>query len=298
MELQWPLIIFTTFIAWSAGIFATQGFCALNGTAKKSQMPALVTGLIVMVIGGIAVFTHLQHWERIFNGFGHITSGITQELIGIVLVVVVAFLFFVFMRRSEDGASVPKWCAVLMIAMPVVLDVVMAHSYLMAGRPAWNTMLWVVFILGNSCVLGPATVAIISAVRHEQPIEILGLANLVGSAVNLFAALLYYAFLFTMADGGFAKVQYFFDPTNPPLDVTANTTSVTSIMGANSVAIVLLGIVIGAVVPVIAAFVGRKSTEKNSWAIWGSLIVVCAMIGALVGRVTFYLCGLSVFQLF
>ena len=29
MELQWPLILFTTFVAWSAGLFGAQGAAAL-----------------------------------------------------------------------------------------------------------------------------------------------------------------------------------------------------------------------------------------------------------------------------
>ena len=47
-------------------------------------MPAWVVSAVLLAAGGIAVFFHLEHWERIFNGFGHITSGITQELIGCV----------------------------------------------------------------------------------------------------------------------------------------------------------------------------------------------------------------------
>ena len=31
MELQWPLILFTTFVAWSAGLFGAQGAAALAG---------------------------------------------------------------------------------------------------------------------------------------------------------------------------------------------------------------------------------------------------------------------------
>ena len=81
MELQWPLILFTTFVAWSAGLFATQAVFALKDKGAKSQQTALTASAVLLVVGGIAVFFHLQHWERIFNGFGHITSGITQELI-------------------------------------------------------------------------------------------------------------------------------------------------------------------------------------------------------------------------
>ena len=90
MELQWPLILFSTLLAWAAGLFAAQCVWALRGKGARAQMPALITSAVLLVVGGIAEFFHLEHWERIFNGFGHMTSGITQELIAIVVLAVVA----------------------------------------------------------------------------------------------------------------------------------------------------------------------------------------------------------------
>ena len=124
MELQWPLIIFTTLLAWSCGVFATQGVLALKGEGKEIQLPALIASVVLLAVSGIAVFFHLQHWERIFNGFGHLTSGITQELIAIVVFVVVAVVYFAMLRKSEDGGTVPQWLAVVAIAISVVLAVV------------------------------------------------------------------------------------------------------------------------------------------------------------------------------
>ena len=92
MELQWPLILFTLFMAWSAGVFGTQAVLALKGCGIRLQMPALVTSVVLLAVGGIAVFFHLEHWDRIFNGFGNPTSGITQELIAIVVLVVIMVL--------------------------------------------------------------------------------------------------------------------------------------------------------------------------------------------------------------
>ena len=85
MELQWPLILFTTLVAWSAGVFGTQAVLALRGEAPKAQLSCWITAAVLLAAGGIAVFFHLEHFERIFNGFGHLTSGITQELIAIVV---------------------------------------------------------------------------------------------------------------------------------------------------------------------------------------------------------------------
>lgn len=38
MELQWPLILFTTLVAWSAGLFGTQALFSFKGEGRKSQM--------------------------------------------------------------------------------------------------------------------------------------------------------------------------------------------------------------------------------------------------------------------
>ncbi|BFL04350.1 hypothetical protein K100096D8_05580 [Eggerthella lenta] len=169
MELQWPLILFTTLVAWSAGLFGTQALMAVFGVGKKAQVPAWVCSAVLLAAGGIAVFFHLEHWERIFNGFGHLTSGITQELIAIVVLAVVAIVYLVLMRKSDDGASVPKWLAWVAVALSVVLVAVMAHSYTMAARPAWDSALWILYVLGNACVLGPATFALLSALAAGGP---------------------------------------------------------------------------------------------------------------------------------
>lgn len=80
MEMQWPLILFTLFMAWSAGVFGASAVLSLARTGRRVQMPALITSVVLLIVGGVAVFFHLEHWDRIFNGFGNPTSGITQEL--------------------------------------------------------------------------------------------------------------------------------------------------------------------------------------------------------------------------
>ena len=169
MELQWPLIIFTTLLAWSCGVFATQGALALKGEGREVQLPALIASVALLAVSGVAVFFHLQHWERIFNGFGHITSGITQELIAIVVFVVVAVVYFAMLRKSADGGTVPQWLAVAAIAISVVLAVVSAHSYMMAARPAWDTVVWPLAMLLAGGAAGALTVmAMLAAIFKKS----------------------------------------------------------------------------------------------------------------------------------
>ena len=168
MELQWPLILFTTLLAWAAGVFGAQCLYALRGQGTRAQMPALITSAALLVVGGIAVFFHLEHWERIFNGFGHLTSGITQELIAIIVLFVAMVVYFVYLRRGGDDAKVPTWLAAIGLVLAVVLVAVMGHSYMMASLPAWDSVLQIGSLLGAACGFGPATMAVLCAVKDES----------------------------------------------------------------------------------------------------------------------------------
>ena len=190
MELQWPLILFTTLLAWAAGVFGAQCLYALRGQGTRAQMPALITSAVLLVVGGIAVFFHLEHWERIFNGFGHLSSGITQELIAIVVLAVVMVVYFVYLRRGGDEAKVPAWLAAVGLVLAVVLVAVMGHSYMMASLPAWDSVLQIGSLLGAACGFGPATMALICAVRDESS-DLDAKANLIGQAVNVVLVVAY-----------------------------------------------------------------------------------------------------------
>ena len=299
MELQWPLILFTTLVAWSAGLFGTQALMAVFGVGKRAQVPAWVASAVLLAAGGIAVFFHLERWERIFNGFGHLTSGITQELIAIVVLAVVAVAYLVLMRKSDDGASVPKWLAWVAVALSVVLVAVMAHSYTMAARPAWDSVLWILYVLGNACVLGPATFLLVLAAGGpgDQPADRAadagapaGRTALAGAALNALAALAFAIFL-QLSAGSFADVGLYFDPTHPTkamADAAATVASQAPLLWLGAVAV-------GAFVPLAAAFMGRRT---GSWKLWAPAAIIAALVGAVCMRVVFYNLGLSVFMFY
>ena len=299
IELQWPLILFTTLAAWSAGLFGTQALMAVFGVGKRAQVPAWVVSAVLLAAGGIAVFFHLEHWERIFNGFGHLTSGITQELIAIVVLAVVAVAYLVLMRKSDDGASVPKWLAWVAVALSVVLVAVMAHSYTMAARPAWDSVLWILYVLGNACVLGPATFLLVLAAGGpgDQPADRAadagapaGRTALAGAALNALAALAFAIFL-QLSAGSFADVGLYFDPTHPTkamADAAATVASQAPLLWLGAVAV-------GAFVPLAAAFMGRRT---GSWKLWAPAAIIAALVGAVCMRVVFYNLGLSVFMFY
>ena len=289
MELQWPLILFTTLVAWSAGLFGTQALLAAGGHAKRSQLPAWVTSAALLAVGGVAVFFHLEHWERIFNGFGHLTSGITQEFVAIVVLAVVAIAYLAAMRRSDDGATAPKWLCWAAVAVCAVLVAAMAHSYTIAARPAWDSALWILYVLGNACALGPCTMALVMAAVGDDLAPI-GPPALAGAAVGLAAAVAFAAFL-QASGGSFAEVGYYFDPTRP----TAGMADAASAVAAQAPLLWAGAVAVGGILPLAAALMGKRS---GNWKVWGPVAIVCALIGAVCLRVVFYELGLSVFMFY
>ncbi len=295
MELQWPLILFTTLVAWSAGTFGAQAVLALKGEGKEIQVPAVVASVVLLALSGIAVFFHLQHWERIFNGFGHITSGITQELIAIVVFVAVAVVYFAMLRKSADGGTVPRWLAVVAIAISAVLALVCAHSYMMAARPAWDTVVWPLVELGEAAALGALTVMAMLALKGGES-KLGGLAAVAGSVASAVLSVALVA-VWQASAGSFADVGYHFDPTTPTsplLDVAAET----NVLSGELAPLVWLGVIVmGALAPVACAVLAQRKGGK-SWLGLGASGVVCALIGCVCLRVAFYELGLSVFMFY
>ena len=288
MELQWPLILFTTFMAWSAGLFATQGVFALRGEAAKSQMKAWVVSVVLLVVGGIAVFFHLEHWERIFNGFGHLTSGITQELIAIVVMAVVMVIMFAYLRRTANDPHIPAWVSVLAIISALLVVIACGHSYMMASRPAWNSVFEELSLIGAACILGPATFAIILKGDEMGPIATMSMVA--GSIVNLVCSV---AYLVSMNFMEFTQFDAtYFDPTSP----TKAMVDVASINPFSGDALVFsMLVIVGAAVAVVAAFMGKK---QGNWKVWGAVALVAAVVAAICLRVVFYVLGVSVFAFY
>ena len=307
MELQWPLILFTTFVAWSAGLFGAQGAAALAGEGRRAQMPALIGSAALLAVGGVAVFFHLEHFERIFNGFGNPTSGITQELVCVVVVGALMVVAFVVLRRAAGGdeaPALPKWLAALMIAAAALRVLVTGHSYMMAARPAWDSLLGPLTLLGAACAAGPLTFAAIGAIAGGADGAVaggapgaaparaagraVGIAAIVGSAANAALSVAYLAFM-AASTASHTAVGYYFDPTHP----TAGMVDVSALspFAAGSLPVAVVAVV-AALAPVACAIAGRKT---GNWKVWGAAGALCAVAGAVALRMAFYSAGASVY---
>lgn len=282
MQTQWSLVIFTLFVCLSCGMIAFASYLSLRGKGEKLLMPALIASTVSLAIGGIGSFTHLQHWERIFNGFGHITSGITQELIGVVVMVVLFVVWFVMLKR---GKGLPKALAGITIAASILMVAATAHSYLMPARPAWGIAL-LVFYLANAFALGAVAIWILGIVCGDEESEKEGLSlALVGSIVQLVADAVYVA---ACAMAKFADFGYYADPTKITTAPT-HIDSLLSVMTAGPAAGMFWGSLVCAVALIAVALVAKK-TNGNAL-VFASLAGIIALAGSILFRVLIYMIG-------
>lgn len=219
MEREWPLILFTFFVCASSGVLFMQGVLSLTGKGKKMQLGSLLTTLILIAIGGVAVFMHLQHWERMFNGFGHITSGITQEVIGIIVLAIAVILFFMFMRRSEDGMA-PKWTSVVSVIAPVFMVFIMAHSYNMPARVSWDSFMLEVFYLVNMVLMGALVSLVVAYASKCFDARATLMKVAFWAAIAQIVTVVVYAVVLNVSVERFAEPGFYFDPTLPDVAMT------------------------------------------------------------------------------
>ena len=289
MEIQWPLILFTFFNCLAGGIFLVQGILTLAGRGKAMQLASCASAIVALAVGGLAVFFHLQHPLRMLNGFGHITSGITIELIVVILFALAVALYFLIMRRSEEGVA-PKWCAVVAVVVSVALPFATGDSYLMAAIPVWDTMLLPVYYIVATVLLGGfAALVIAAATKCEDAVKLSSTVALVGAVLAAVVSVAYAVLIAGMGDS-FTEMEFYFDPTLPDVAMRqADQVTGAILAGEHAVAFWLGNVVVGCAVPaVLAALVmtGKIATERLMAA---SVIgLVCAIAGTLVWRVLLY----------
>lgn len=289
MNPEWPLILFTFFLCVSGGVLGVQGLLCVLGKGKKMQLPSLVVSLAALAVGGIAVFMHLQHWERIFNGFGHITSGITQELIGCVVLAILIVVWFVMLR---GGKKLPVGLSAVTLVAAVAMVCATAHSYLMAAIPAWSWAL-VVFYLGNALMMGPVVLWGIAAIKRDQEVEKTAIGmSLIGAAASLVADLVYTA---ACATATFANYGHYADPTSMTTAPT-HIDSLMDIMVAGDGAVNFWVSLVCVAVVIACAAVARKKVGAS--VPFMAVAVVAAAVASILFRVLIYQLGYSVFLLY
>jgi anaerobic dimethyl sulfoxide reductase subunit C (anchor subunit) len=297
METQWELMIFTLLCTLAAGIFAGQGILVLFGKGGKLHMAALITEVVALVAGGFSAFLHLQHWNRIFNGFGQIQSGITHELIGIVVFGTAIIIVFVVLRKSEDKQTLPKWAGILALVMGIMLTYVTAASYDMSARPAWGTPMLYAYYFTEAFLLGAVGLWILSVItKSDDAYKGLAKSSAIAGALSVIAVILYG---FVIAYVQYSDVGlYFFDPTDstaPHFDASSIAMSI--LVGENALLFWLGSVGIGAAIPAILGLLSLLKDKINVAAIAG-VAALCALGGGIAFRIIFYIVSATIWPFY
>jgi anaerobic dimethyl sulfoxide reductase subunit C (anchor subunit) len=287
MIVQWPLVIFTLFICLAAGVFGGAGALALLGKGQKLQIPSIVVALVALVVGGVASFLHLQHWDRAFNGFGNLTSGITQELIGIVIFLVVLGIYFAVSRQG----TTPKWAGACALIISVALVVVMTNSYLMPARPAWATPLLHLFYLSQMVAAGGAALWLISGAVGAKDSSALSARITAIGGILVVVSLAAYAFYASTIS--LPAVGNYFDPTDPTKPMVATSGYGSEMLMGSLAGYFWVALLAGGVA---AAVLGvLKWKQGDSGLTFGAIALVCVLAGGVTFRAVLYALGASAF---
>ncbi len=288
METQWPLVIFTLFVCISCGMIGAESILLLKGKGEKIMFPTLIASGVSLVIGGIGSFTHLQHWERIFNGFGHITSGITQELIGCVLMGIIMVIWFACWYRKK---KISKGIAAASLVVSVAMVIATAHSYLMPARPAWTLL--IVYYLGNAALLGSVGLWLVTCLVKESGLGATGAKMaLWGGVVGLVCMAVYAISLGTLNVWDFG---YYADPT-AMTTAPEHVDSLIGVAAAGAGAGYFWVGMVAALLVIVCACLARTDDGKGK--ILSIVGVACALAASVCFRVVIYILGYSMYLMF
>ncbi|MGL5514222.1 MAG: DmsC/YnfH family molybdoenzyme membrane anchor subunit, partial [Sporomusa sp.] len=154
MDIQWTLVFFTLFVGLGCGTFVGSVILAeWYGKARQIRTTSSIITIIALGVGGLSSTLHLGHPTRIFGALGNPTSGIFMESAIIFLLGLVILVYLLALRRNAADKTV-KIIATIGAVLAVVLAFVNGDAYVMAARPAWNTLVLPVLYVASAGVMG------------------------------------------------------------------------------------------------------------------------------------------------
>jgi anaerobic dimethyl sulfoxide reductase subunit C (anchor subunit) len=295
MELQWPLIVFTTFICLSAGTFGSIAIASLKEKYETIQLPGLIFAFVALIIGGLASVLHLQTPTRYFAQFGNISSGINQEIGMIALVGILMVIYFIQLRRNGNANKVIK---ILSALLSLALVLVMSHSYLMPAIPAWNTLLLPLYYVLHALLLGVLVTVVLLAIGTAESAQGSKLNTAALAVLGVFAlSIAAYTFYFTsLSSGAYSAVLHVDTTTVPPVDPA----TIGARLISGDLALLYWGAVIGIglILPLVVLLIARKASGGQAATLISTsaiIGIVAVIVGGLAFRVLLYFAAASVF---
>ena len=154
MVLSWPLIAYVVLGVAAAGLLGVQGARVLRGRASEVRIGAVVVALVLALGAAVAATLRLGRIDRVFNVFAHLSSGISQGYAVILLMIAMAVVFIVMVRRGEDDGGAPRWCGAAALAVALLGVYGIAANLTATGLSMGRTLLTMAYLLAASTASG------------------------------------------------------------------------------------------------------------------------------------------------
>ncbi len=195
MEVQWALVFFTLFTGLGVGLFVAVAVTEWWGKAEAVRFPASVTALVALAVGGISSVLHLGHPERIFGALGHPTSSLFVEMVLMGLTGIGMIVYMVMLKRGSSAGS-RKAVATVTAVPAVVLSFSVGNTYVMAARPAWDTIILPLVYVATAAVMGCSALTLFAALKEDaETTKRTAWATLISLAVQVVLVIAYVGYL-------------------------------------------------------------------------------------------------------
>lgn len=156
MEIQWSLVLFTSVAGAGAALFAYLCLDELRSRRpeNKTVFMGLALAVVLMGIGGVASMTHIiHHLNLIMAVLTHPAQGIFLEalMLGVTCLLMVAYGVLLYRGVNERACRIVAGAG---LAATIVFTFVCGYSYMMEGRPTWNTILLPIGYTGTVLAAG------------------------------------------------------------------------------------------------------------------------------------------------
>ncbi|MEQ3362173.1 dimethyl sulfoxide reductase anchor subunit family protein [Raoultibacter massiliensis] len=191
MSIQWSLVLFTALTGLAGWLFACVLISEWTNRAERTRFIAMLSGLVLMAVGGFASVLHLSHPENMLAALSHPTSGIFIEAVLVGISALCAIVYLVLHARKASD-TVRKVFLVISAIAGVALSFMAGSSYMMSSCPAWDTPLLPLGYLGTALAMGSlAYLALVGARGSKEDASFFAKVALAGSLVGVVLAALY-----------------------------------------------------------------------------------------------------------
>ena len=288
MDIQWPLLIFSVLLGVTSGSFVFLAVGELTGKFKDVRFLGALIAFICLAVGGCVSVLHMGHPERATHLLGNLGSGLSKELFVVAIMGIVSLVYLILAKKDYPGAS--KVFGVVGGVVGLVLPFVAGASYLIAARPAWDSVTLPLMYLGAGLALGMTLMAGLVLLRGKASEE-------GGFALKLALAGVIIMVITTVAYIVWIAIAPFQAPSR----------SIERLISGDMASMFWPGVVvIGMVVPVALTVLacvratkgdggsGLADPKMLAYMMFGAC--ACTAIGAVVTRIIMYAVGTSVEQ--